>query len=97
MAIKVVKITTNHHNSGDQQQQQKQCQFEDISFNREEIPQLEVCILNMRSTSFKAEFQASKTKEHLFDWKHLTSDLEILRTVSGLPIDEYLLRQTISL
>ena len=73
MAIKVVKITTNHHNSGDQQQQ-KQCQLEAISFNREEMPQLEVCILNTQSTSLKAEFQAGKTKEHLFDWKHLTSD-----------------------
>ena len=88
MAIKVVKITANQHNSGGQQQQQKRCQLEDMSFNREEMPQLEVCILNTQSTSLKAEFQASKTKEHLFDWKHLTSDLEILRTVSGLPIDE---------
>ena len=28
-----------------------------------------------------------KLKEYLFDWKHLTSDLEISQTVSSLPIE----------
>ena len=47
---------------------------------------LEVCMLNTQLTSIKAEFQADRPKQHLFGWKHLTSDLEILQTVSGLPI-----------
>ena len=47
---------------------------------------LEVCMLNTQLTSIKAEFQADRPKQHPFGWKHLTSDLEILQTVSGLPI-----------
>ena len=48
---------------------------------------LEVFILNTQLTSIKVEFQADRPKQHLFGWKYLTSDLEILQTVSGLPIE----------
>ena len=70
-----------------QQQQQKQYQPETISFHREEIPQLKVCMLNTQLTNLKVEFQAGKIKQCLCNWKHLTSDIEILQTVLGLPIE----------
>ena len=44
-------------------------------------------MLNTQPTCFMAEFQAGKTKQHIFNWKHLTSDIEILQMVSGLPIE----------
>ena len=72
---------------GQQQQQQKQYQPEAISFHREEIPQLEVCMFNTQLTNPKVEFQAGKTKQCLCNWKDLTSDIEILQTVSGLPTE----------
>ena len=56
-----------------------------FSFHREEIPQLEECILNKQLTNLKVEFPSGKTKQHLCNWKHLTSDIEILKTFSGLP------------
>ena len=62
-------------------------QPEAISFHREEVPPLEVYMLNTQLTKFKVEFQAGKTKQYLCNWKHLTSDIEILQTVSGLPIE----------
>ena len=56
---KVVKITISHHSSGDhllqqqqQQKQQKQRQREAISFHGEQIPQLEVCMLNTQLANF---------------------------------------------
>ena len=41
----------------------------------------------MQLTNLKVEFQAGKTKQHLCDWKHLTSEIEILQTLSVLPIE----------
>ena len=52
-----------------QQKQQKQHQTEVISFDREEILRLKVCMLNTQPTYLMAEFQAGKTKQHIFDWK----------------------------
>ena len=40
-----------------------------------------------RLRNLKVEFEVGKTKQHLWNWKHLTSDIEILQTVSGLPIE----------
>ena len=44
-------------------------------------------MLNIQPTNLKVEFQAGKTKQYLCNWKHLTSDIEILQTVLGLPIE----------
>ena len=44
-------------------------------------------MLNIQLTNLNAEFRAGKTKQHLCDWKHLTSDIEILQIVSGLLIE----------
>ena len=44
-------------------------------------------MLNMQLTNLKVEFQAGKTKQHLCDLKHLTSAIQILQTLSGLPIE----------
>ena len=44
-------------------------------------------MLNTQLTNFEEEFQAGKTKQHLCNWKHLTSDIEILQMVPGLPIE----------
>ena len=44
-------------------------------------------MLNTQLTNFKVEFQAAKTKQYPYNWKHLTSDIEILQTVLGLPIE----------
>ena len=44
-------------------------------------------MLNTQLTNLKVEFQAGKTKQYLYNWKHLTSDIEILQTVLGLPIE----------
>ena len=44
-------------------------------------------MLNTQLTNLKVDFQAGKTKQYLYNWKHLTSDIEILQTVSGLPIE----------
>ena len=44
-------------------------------------------MLNTQLTNLKVEFQAGKTKQYLCNWKHLTSDIEILQTVSGLPLE----------
>ena len=70
-----------------QQQQQKQYQPEAISFHREEIPQVEICMFNTQLANFKVEFQPGKAKQYLYNWKHITSDIEMLQTVSGLPIE----------
>ena len=66
-----------------EQQQRKQYQPEAILFNREGKPQLEVCMLSTQLTKLKVEFQTGKTKQYLCNWKHLTSDIEILH----LPIE----------
>ena len=89
MARKMIKITINHHNSGGNLSTTTSTETTPtaISFHREEIPQLEVCMLNMQLTNLKVEFQAGKTKQHLCDLKHLTSAIQILQTVSGLPIE----------
>ena len=90
MARKVVKIaetTFLQEQQQQQQQQQKQYQSEIVSIHREEIPQLEVSMLNAELTNFKVEFQAGKTEQYLCNYKHLTLDTEILQTVSGLPIE----------
>ena len=52
-----------------------------------EISQLEVCILNKNLKQQIELFQAEKTKSCLPIWRSLTSDREILATVSGLPIE----------
>ena len=52
-----------------------------------EISQLEVCILNKNFKQHIELFQAGRTKSCLPIWRSLTSDREILTTVSGLPID----------
>ena len=44
-------------------------------------------MLNIQPTNLKVEFQAGKTKQYLCNWKYLTSDIEILQTVLGLPIE----------
>ena len=44
-------------------------------------------MLNTQLTNIKVEFQAGKTKQYLCNWKHLTSDIEILQIVSDLPIE----------
>ena len=49
--------------------------------------QLEVCILNKSLEQHIELFQAGRTKSCLPIWRSLTSDREILTTVSGLPID----------
>ena len=49
--------------------------------------QLEVCILDKNLKQHIELFQAGRTKSCLPIWRSLTSDREILTTVSGLPID----------
>ena len=44
-------------------------------------------MFNTQPTNLKVEFQAGKTNQYLCNWKHLTLDIEILQTVSGLPIE----------
>ena len=38
-------------------------------------------------TKLKENFQAGKTRQNILQWEKLTSDFEILETVSGLPIE----------
>ena len=52
-----------------------------------EISQLEVCVLNKNLKQHKELFQAGKRKYCLAIRRSLTSDREVLTTVSGLPID----------
>ena len=49
--------------------------------------QLEVCILNKNLKQHIELFQAGRTKSCFPIWRSLTSDHEILATVSGLPIE----------
>ena len=44
-------------------------------------------MLNAQLTDFEEECQAGKTKQHLCNWKHLTSDIEVFEMVLGLPIE----------
>ena len=44
-------------------------------------------MLNTQLTNLKLEFQVDRTNQHLCGWKHLTSEIEILQSVSGLPIE----------
>ena len=44
-------------------------------------------MFNTQLANFKVEFQPGKTKQYLYNWKHITSDIEMLQTVSGLPIE----------
>ena len=44
-------------------------------------------MLNTQLTNLKVEFQVDRTNQHLCGWKHLTSEIEILQSVSGLPIE----------
>ena len=92
MARKVVKITINHHNSGDH------LSTTTTTTTAETIPTGNHIISQGRNTTtkglyatqltnLKVEFQAGKIKQCLCNWKHLTSDIEILQTVLGLPIE----------
>ena len=49
--------------------------------------QQEVCILNLNLKQHIELFQAGRTKSCFPIWRSLTSDHEILATVSGLPIE----------
>ena len=44
-------------------------------------------MLNTKLKNFEEECQAGKTKQHLCNLKHLTSDIEIFEMVPGLPIE----------
>ena len=59
----------------------------DIILLQKKISESEVYILNKELTELRADFQAETTKHNLFDWKNLTTDPEVLKTVSGLPIE----------
>ena len=47
----------------------------------------EVYMLNNELSELRVDFKAEATKHNLFDWKNLTTDPEVLKTVSGLPIE----------
>ena len=59
----------------------------DIILLQKKISESEVYILNKELTELRADFLAEATKHNLFDWKNLTTDPEVLKTVSGLPIE----------
>ena len=54
---------------------------------REEMPQLEVCMLNSQLNEKLVTFEPGKAKNFFSNWCSLTSDPEILETISCLPID----------
>ena len=59
----------------------------DIILLQKKNSESEVYILNKELAELRVDFQAETTKHNLFDWKNLTTDPEVLKTVSGLPIE----------
>ena len=73
-----LQLTTNKTGAALQQQQTQ---------HSSEIWQLEIYILNKNLKQHIELFQAGRTKSCLAIWRSLTSDCEILATISGLPIE----------
>lgn len=84
------KVTINHNNRGNHlftTTAKETTPTRRRIISPEKIQQLEVCMLNTQPTNLKTEFQAGKIKQHVFDYRHLTSDLETLQTLPGLSIE----------